>query len=107
MTTNDFLDQIKDSPELELKLEKDGKYYIEHTPSHVITAICSNTIETVEQKVLFDVLTVKREPVVLDTVSRIVGYFSRGSQWNNSKIAERADRRKGNYILDEQKEERA
>ncbi len=33
-------------------------------------------------------------------VTRIVGYFSRISNWNKSKIGELKDRRKGNYRIE-------
>lgn len=40
-----------------------------------------------------------REPVILDGITRIVGYFSKTSNWNKSKIGELEDRRKGNYKI--------
>ena len=30
-------------------------------------------------------------------ITRIVGYYSRVDNWNSSKLAELADRRRGNY----------
>lgn len=37
------------------------------------------------------------QATVLDQVTRIVGYFSKTSNWNKSKLGELNDRRKGNY----------
>jgi hypothetical protein len=47
------------------------------------------------------VLRRERKPNILETYSRIVGYWSRLSNWNRSKLAEAADRRRGNYALPE------
>ena len=41
-----------------------------------------------------------REPIILDGITRIVGYFSKTSNWNKSKIGELQDRRAGNYKID-------
>lgn len=40
-----------------------------------------------------------REPQILDGITRIVGYFSKTSNWNKSKIGELKDRRAGNYKI--------
>lgn len=40
-----------------------------------------------------------RETQVLDGITRIVGYFSKTSNWNKSKIGELKDRRAGNYKI--------
>ena len=36
---------------------------------------------------------------VIYQMSRVVGYFSRTSNWNKSKLGELADRRLGNYAI--------
>jgi len=46
-----------------------------------------------------DILEGRREPVMLDTVTRIVGYYSSTSNWNRSKLGELEDRRKGDYSI--------
>jgi len=43
------------------------------------------------------VLLGRRLPQPLHFMARIVGYYSRVDQWNRSKLAELADRHKGNY----------
>lgn len=43
------------------------------------------------------VLLGERHPEVLRTYARIVGYFSRTSNWNRSKLTELRDRGKGDY----------
>jgi len=46
-----------------------------------------------------EVLEGRREPVMLHTITRIVGYYSSTSNWNRSKLGELEDRRRGNYAL--------
>lgn len=40
-----------------------------------------------------------RKPIVLEGVTRIVGYYSRVNNWNKSKIGELRDRAQRNYNL--------
>ena len=40
-----------------------------------------------------------RDPIIMDGMTRIVGYFSKTSNWNQSKTGELMDRRKGNYKI--------
>jgi len=40
-----------------------------------------------------------REVAMLKTYSRIVGYISATDSWNQSKLGELADRKKGNYRI--------
>jgi len=44
-------------------------------------------------------LTGKRDAQVLIGMTRVVGYYSRVSNWNKSKIGELKDRQKGDYVL--------
>lgn len=48
---------------------------------------------------LCSVLGGHRDPSVLQHMTRIVGYFSRVSNWNTSKVAELADRHEGEYSI--------
>ena len=41
----------------------------------------------------------ERSPIILNGITRIVGYFSRVNNWNRSKIGELRDRRKGVYSV--------
>lgn len=45
------------------------------------------------------VLQNDRAPIVLNGVTRIVGYYSRVTNWNKSKVGELRDRAKGSYGL--------
>lgn len=40
-----------------------------------------------------------RDNIIMDGVTRIVGYFSKISNWNKSKQGELKDRQKGNYKI--------
>ena len=40
-----------------------------------------------------------RAPIVLNGITRIVGYYSRVNNWNKSKVGELRDRAKGSYGL--------
>lgn len=39
------------------------------------------------------------DSIILDQMTRIVGYYSKTSNWNKSKLGELADRRKGDYKI--------
>lgn len=39
------------------------------------------------------------EAKIMDQMTRIVGYYSRTSNWNKSKLGELGDRRKGDYKI--------
>ena len=43
------------------------------------------------------VLTGKRNAIIMDHVTRIVGYYSKVRNWNKSKVGELHDRQAGNY----------
>jgi|TARA_R100001530_G_scaffold134629_1_gene109872 hypothetical protein len=53
------------------------------------------SVEEVIEKPLNDiliVLNVERKPIVLQGITRIVGYYSRINNWNKSKVGELRDR---------------
>ena len=56
---------------------------------------------------LQSVLSGRRMPKVMSQIARIVGYYSNIANWNRSKVAELADRNKGNYGLPELPQQRA
>jgi len=67
-------------------------------PLHAFT-LTPATIEEEDWESLRDVLLERRPPIVLTTMSRVVGYFSNQKNWNRSKLAEGSDRRKGDYVV--------
>ncbi|MBD3408519.1 MAG: hypothetical protein GF411_20515 [Candidatus Lokiarchaeota archaeon] len=56
-------------------------------------------IEKSDWSTISDIIAGKREPAVLQHMSRVVGYFSKIENWNSSKIGELHDRQKGDYQL--------
>jgi len=46
-----------------------------------------------------EVIAGERDPEVLHHLTRVVGYYSRVSNWNESKKGELNDRKKGNYAV--------
>ncbi len=52
---------------------------------------------------LLRVISNDRSSIVLNGITRIVGYYSRVSNWNKSKVGELRDRSKGSYGLTAEK----
>ncbi len=50
--------------------------------------------------VLESILTGRRRAIIMDHVSRIVGYYSKVRNWNKSKLGELRDRQAGDYGLE-------
>lgn len=50
---------------------------------------------------LLPVISGERQGHVMQHYTRIVGYYSNLKNWNGSKLAELADRHKGNYAVSE------
>jgi hypothetical protein len=65
--------------------KKDGIYgrYIEVGVEEILTA---------PLKDIWDVIANNRKKIVLEGVTRIVGYYSRTHNWNKSKVGELRDR---------------
>ena len=68
-----------------------------------IEVLISEIIEQVKSikiaKEFVKIIHGERSPIVLNGITRIVGYFSRVNNWNRSKIGELRDRRKGEYSV--------
>jgi hypothetical protein len=78
-----------------------GDYFVvEDRESRAAFKVMVDTVLEREWDVLESILTCHREPLVLEHVTRIVGYFSKVKNWNKSKLGELRDRRAGNYRLD-------
>ena len=98
-----FYDMIEQHPELQGLgvdagcADRQPGVIIKYTKNGLMTRIPVAAVEAVEWGILEDVLTGKREPQVLQHMTRVVGYFSRVENWNKSKIGELKDRQKGNY----------
>ncbi|MHC4887346.1 MAG: hypothetical protein ACYTGH_19900, partial [Planctomycetota bacterium] len=68
-------------------------------PSKLVTQLPAGAVEASEWADLEDVLVGNREPQILYHMTRVVGYYSRVENWNQSKIGELEDRHAGNYCV--------
>ena len=72
---------------------------VKHTKTGLMTRIPTAAVEAADWDILEEVLVGKREPQVLQHMTRVVGYFSRVENWNKSKVGELKDRQKGSYAI--------
>jgi len=104
MTFDELFDKIdgKEFEGLGLKVDLgEPMIVLRHMPTALITQVPVDCVKKMDWDQLHPVLTGQREPKVLEYTSRICGYYSRMSQWNQSKIGELKDRHKGNYAIQE------
>lgn len=105
MTNEELFNQVEAHEELEgvgfLDTDKGPAVVIKHTPTRFTTQIPVSMLSALDWPVLESVLTGKRDPIVLQHMTRVCGYFSHIQNWNQSKIGELRDRHKGNYAVQE------
>jgi hypothetical protein len=77
----------------------DGQLAVEHTDSKLVTVLPVGAIEKADWPLLEEILIGRREPSVLYHMTRVVGYYSRVENWNQSKLGELADRHRGEYAV--------
>ncbi|GHS91501.1 hypothetical protein FACS1894139_13120 [Planctomycetales bacterium] len=101
MEMMEFYEKVERHPDLAGESVSHGT-----TPSVVVrhksgiaTCLPIAAILRANWEIVEEVLLGKREPVVLQHMTRVVGYFSRIDNWNKSKIGELHDREHGNYAL--------
>jgi hypothetical protein len=97
-----FYEMIEQHPELIGESISSGNHptvVVRHTPSGLATCLPVDAITKADWSIISEVLTCRREPSVLQHMTRVVGYFSRVDNWNKSKIGELKDRQHGNYAL--------
>jgi hypothetical protein len=64
-----------------------------------IDEIVQKVTDTDKAQEFIKVIQNDRKPIVLNGITRIVGYYSRVNNWNKSKVGELRDRAKGSYGL--------
>ncbi len=64
-----------------------------------IDEIVQKVTDTDKAQEFINVIQNDRKPIVLEGITRIVGYYSRMSNWNKSKVGELRDRQSKNYAL--------
>lgn len=108
MELTKFYDIVEDHPDLEghsINAET-NELIVEHLPTGRKFALHVDGLLALESGQVSDLVYVllgERDPVVLNHVTRVVGYFSRVSNWNASKVGELRDRQKGNYAVEPHK----
>ena len=105
MELNAFFDAVENHADLQgvsiSNNQADGECLlaVEHLPSKLVTQLPAGAVEASEWDVLEDVLVGNREPQILYHMTRVVGYYSRVENWNQSKVGELTDRHAGNYCV--------
>ena len=112
MDSNDDVPLINYSYDLHLKLlelaasrdivlewaqDSTTMYYRTVDNPNTVTKIDMHQQTNLDPTTLLSIILGTREPLALYSMSRVVGYFSRISNWNKSKIGELRDRQSGNY----------
>ena len=79
-------------------------FVVKYKPSGAEIKISTEAVKKCDWPVLYEVMTGRREPAVIQHMTRIVGYYSKISNWNPSKIGELGDRKKGEYEVEVSKD---
>ena len=61
-------------------------YVVRHQPTNLLTGLTVAEITGHDWSVVEALLTGRRNPLALQHMTRVVGYFSRVENWNASKI---------------------
>lgn len=97
----EFFDSVEASDEFAgIGIDKTDKgvgIIVEYKPTNVSMRLPAEAIKKADWAMLSDVISGKREPAVLQHMTRVVGYYSRIENWNISKLGELQDRQAGNY----------
>jgi hypothetical protein len=105
MTGTELFDKVAEHPDLEgmglFTTDRGPTAQVRFKPNGSILQFPFEALQHITWEQLEPILTCKREPHVLTHMSRVVGYFSRIENWNQSKIGELKDRHRGNYALTE------
>jgi hypothetical protein len=103
MSNSDFLSMVENTPNLiiaEYPEEGTARVVAKNGRLRVFDVRLSDIQRNTEQEML-DVLFGRREAKIIDSFSRVVGYYSSIRNWNLSKRAELRDRGRGNYVVSE------
>ncbi len=107
MTSHEFFQQVSNHPDLTwLGVKEDFEdlgdvVIVSESTRGIKTAIAITAVRDNDWETLEAVLTLKRPAKLMTHLTRVVGYYSRVSNWNRSKLAELRDRQRGNYSISE------
>jgi len=90
------VDFLRNLDYIEITKEKDNIIKVLNKNTQCKYKIHKNKLKYKSQADIVAVLN-GREPIVMEGITRIVGYFSKILNWNKSKKGELKDRQKGNY----------
>lgn len=98
-TVHQALLELAASRDIVLEWAQDSTtmYYRTVDNPNTVTKIDMHQQTNLDPTTLLSIILGTREPLALYSMSRVVGYFSRISNWNKSKIGELKDRQSGNY----------
>ena len=102
----DFFDNVNSDEEMKIvdvvcgENKEDDYATVLHTPTKQAWKIQISTILSSEWGVLKNILSGKRDPTVLEHMTRIVGYYALVKNFNKSKIGELKGRIAGDYSVD-------
>ena len=105
MHIDKFYDRVNDHPRLDIidivKGNKplDDYFIVKDNQGEGKFKVMAVAVAQNEWDVLEDILTGQRQPLVLEHMTRIVGYYSKVKNWNRSKLGELRDRQAGNYSI--------
>jgi len=88
-----FYDAVELSPLLKVVSVDSDACYVSNARGCFFSVLWETVVQ-VPLEELLEVLCEKREAIILDPMTRIVGYYSQISNWNKSKLGELEARRK-------------
>lgn len=102
MQVQEFIDRVNEAKELSIEehVEEQRAMLVRNDRTGIGYTVLYEAIEKHDWETLSAVLFDKREPRILQHVTRIVGYYSRIENWHRSKIGELRARHAGDYSFD-------
>lgn len=101
MDRQQFLRSVEEHPDLSLIAERELSVQVHNTRLDAAFDVPHNSIAQHSWQNLSRVLC-GGEDRVISKMTRVVGYFSKTHNWNESKLGELADRHAGDYAIGKQ-----
>ncbi len=98
----EFAQAVRECGDLEIVRDNDHEYVIKCKTNGKCCSIRKQDVGELQWEDTYDVLRWKRPAHIMLQMTRCVGYYSKLSNWNRSKLAELRDRHRGNYTVPEQ-----
>lgn len=100
MKLKEFFENVNADSDMEGLAIEDGVFFVGAAEYKLKTSIPIDAVLSCDWKTLRDIIQGRRSAMPLHHMSRVVGYYSRVENWNQSKIGELKDRLKGNYTIE-------